>query len=124
MKRALRAFTNGKKLNLDDWGAININETDLPTYGREICLCTHEINHLHYLKYMPTGEICLLGSDCIQRFGPEEMYLEAIGKLCVGCKKNKIDSRTISGRDLFCTIECKEKYEKLKKYEEFKTVCD
>jgi hypothetical protein len=129
--KALFYFTNGSKFNEDDWEVLNprnVNksenynkliknkshmfECDFPVEcgegeSKERCFCTQTIQRLCYVRYIPLGDIVLIGSDCIEKFLGLEAKLKAEGKLCKMCNYDKIDRRNSFGKDGYCSENCK-----------------
>lgn len=107
------------KFDMEDWKISKI-EPILSSKIRQ-CICSKHISWLYFIQHKMTNQIVMVGSECIKKIS-EKLYFEVIERACKNCG-DKIDKRTISGKEDLCDFcfelrkekECKEREERRRK---------
>ncbi len=73
----------------------------------EICLCGQIFRVRRYIRHVPTGKICCVGSCCIMKIDPELGILMERGE-CYECHKVLLDKTQAYQKEGFCSLECLE----------------
>jgi len=131
-KNSIVRFTNKKETETyfdefmyifeKQYGIFNKNDFDIideEEFGEgsgEICVCTHPIYYLYYMKHIPSGIIWQVGSKCVKNFdenlGKEIENLNARKKkerkgiICKYCEQPLMDLRKKFQKIRYCNENC------------------
>ena len=97
-------YTHGSRFHdpYDDWEREVICEECDST---EICLCGHLFRLRRFIKHVPTGKICCVGSCCIMKIDPD-LGNEMVKGKCIECDNLLCDKTQAYQKRGFCSLEC------------------
>lgn len=88
------------KFNEEEWFVIDTISQSYKSY----CICSQQIENLHFIKHIPSDLTFLVGSKCISKISTK-LYLDMIKTKCI-CGNLILDRREKYGRLGYCNKTC------------------
>lgn len=82
------------------------------------CICSHSINHLHYIQHIKTGIIIQVGSSCIHKVD-QKLYKALINGVCKVCKEAIESMRKNVNKNGFCSDVCSEEFARIERKKQY-----
>ncbi len=107
----------------DDWDTVCVDHNDYDAEYDDsqgnMCICSHNIHDLCFIKHKETNQIFQVGSKCVSKISPKlgkklhEISIRnrniELNNICTYCREPLFDMRKKYQKDFFCNRICFEK---------------